>query len=81
MMENLQNSLPITRKYGPPDAFITMTVNAKWPEVIYALLHGQTPQDRPDLVTQVFHLKVKQLIKCITKEDIMGQTVDRKSVV
>ena len=30
MMENLQNLLAITRKYGPPDAFITMTANPKW---------------------------------------------------
>ena len=48
-MENLQNSLTITRKYGPPDAFITMTCNPKWPEVMDALLPGQIPQDRPDL--------------------------------
>ena len=75
MMENLQNLLAITRKYGPPDAFITMTANPKWLEVMDALLPGQTPQDRPDLVARVFHLKVEQLIKCITKDGILGQTV------
>ena len=75
MMKNLQNSLAITRKYSPPDAFITMTANPKWPEVMDALLPGQTPQDRPDLVAQVFHLKVKQLIKRITKDGILGRTV------
>ena len=30
-------------KYGPLYAFITMTTNAKWPEVMDALLSGQTP--------------------------------------
>ena len=75
MMENLQNLLAITRKYGPPDAFIAMTVNPKWPEVMDALLPGKTPQDRPGLVTWVFHLKVEQLIKGITKDGILGQTV------
>ena len=75
MMENLQKLLDITRKSGPPDAFITMTANPKWPEVMDALLPGQNPQDRPDLVTWVFHLKVEQLIKCITKYGILGHTV------
>ena len=77
MMENIQNLLAITRKYGPPDAFITMTANPKGPEVMDALLPGQTPQDRLDLVTWVFHLKVEQLIKHITKDGILGWTVAR----
>ena len=52
-----------------------MTANPKWPEVMDALLPGQTPQDRLDLIAWVFHLKVKQLIKCITKDGILGRTV------
>ena len=72
IMENLQSSLAITRKYGPPDAFITMTTNAKWPKVMDALLSGQTPQDRPDLATWAYHLKIEQLIKCITQDGILG---------
>ena len=57
MMKNLQNSLAISRRYGIADLFITMTANPKWPEILNALLPGQTPTDRPDLVSRVFHQK------------------------
>jgi Helitron helicase-like domain at N-terminus len=77
MMENLQNSLAIARKYGTADVFLTMTANPNWPEVKDALLEGQTPQDRPDLVARVFHLKKEELIRCITKDHILGRTVAR----
>ena len=65
MQENLQKSLAISRKYGVADLFITMTANPKWPEVTNALLPGQTAQDRPDLVSRVFHLKKKHLLDMI----------------
>jgi len=77
MMENLQNSLAIARKYGTADMFLTMTANPNWKEVQDALLPGQTPQDWPDLVARVFHLKKEQLIKCITKDHILGHTIAR----
>ena len=44
MMENLQNSLAISRRYDVADRFITMTTNPKWPEILNALLPGQTLQ-------------------------------------
>ena len=62
MMENLQNSLAISRRYGVADLFITMTANPKWPEILNALFPGQTPTDRPDLVSRVFHQKKVFLI-------------------
>ena len=76
MMENLPNSLTISRKYGVTDLFITMTVNPKWPEILNALPPGQTPTDRPDLVSRVFHQKVF-LIDLIVKKEVFGSTVAR----
>ena len=81
MIKNLQNSLAITWKYHLPEAFITVTANAKWPEVMDALLPGQTPQDKPDLVTQLFHLKVEQLINHITKDGILYETVAQADTI
>ena len=72
MMQNLQNSLAISRKYGVADLFITMTPNPKWPEVVDALLPGQTSSDRPDLVSCVFHRKKVYLINLIMKEHVFG---------
>ena len=44
MMEIFQNSLAISRRYGVADLFITMAANVKWPEILNALLPGQTLQ-------------------------------------
>ena len=75
MMENLQNSLAISRRYGVADLFVTMTNNPKWPEILNALLPGQTPTDRPDLVSRVFHQKKVFLIDLIVKKEVFGSTV------
>lgn len=68
MMESCQNSLAISRRFGNPMLFITMTANPKWPEIENALLEGQTIQDRPDLVVRVFELKKKALLKKLKEE-------------
>ena len=52
-----------------------MTANPKWPEVTNALLPGQTAQDRPDLVSRMFHLKKKHLLDMITKDKIFGEVM------
>jgi hypothetical protein len=39
------------------------------------LLLGQQPQDRPDLVTRVFKIKLKELINDIHKKHILGRTI------
>ena len=77
MMENLQNSLAISRRYGVADLFITMIANPKWPELLNALLPGQTPTDRLDLVSHVFHQKKVFLIDLIVKKEVFGSTVAR----
>jgi len=75
MLQNLQNSLAISRKWGTADAFITMTANTKWPEITSALLPGQKVEDWPDLVTCVFEIKKKALLHKITKENALGAPV------
>ena len=75
MIENLQNSLAISRRYGVADLFITMTANPKWPEILNALLPGQTPTDRPDLMSRIFHQKKVFLIELIVKKEVFGSTV------
>jgi hypothetical protein len=42
---------------------------------------GQQLQDRPDLVTQVFKIKLKELINDIHKNHILGRTIARIYVV
>ena len=67
------NAIAIVRAKGKPSLFITMTCNAKWPEIVEALLPGQAPGDRPDLVVRVFHLKLKALLKDVVNKHVFGR--------
>jgi hypothetical protein len=58
-----------------PDAFVTFTCNPQWLEIKIALLLRQQPQDRPDLVTRVFKIKLKELINDIHNNHILGRTI------
>ncbi len=50
------------RVMGKPTQFVTMTTNPKWAEIQENLLPGQTAINRPDIVSRVFALKLKQLL-------------------
>ena len=68
-----QDAMAIVRHRHKPDLFITMTCNPNWPEIKDGLRPGQTPQDRPDLVSRVFQLKHNQLMADINKGCIFGE--------
>ncbi|XP_078447661.1 uncharacterized protein LOC144716429 [Wolffia australiana] len=63
------------------DIFITMTCNAKWPDITEALLPGQKSQDRFDLYCRVFQLKLKDLLHLIIDKEIFGKVKGRVYVV
>jgi hypothetical protein len=75
MVQNYQNAMAICRWAHCPNAFVTFTCNPQWLEMKRALLPGQQPQDRPNLVTRVFKIKLKELINDIHKKHIMGHTI------
>ena len=77
MIQNCQDALAINRYYHGADLFLTATANPHWPEIEDALLDGQSPHDRPDLICRVFRLKMQQLIDDIYKNGIFGRTVAR----
>jgi hypothetical protein len=54
-----------------PDAFVTFTCNPQWLEIKRAFLLRQQPQDRPDLVTRMFKIQLKELINDIHKKHIL----------
>ena len=47
-----QDGMAICREYHKPDFFVTMTCNPHWPEIKAELKHGQSAQDRPDIVAR-----------------------------
>jgi hypothetical protein len=75
MVQNYQDAMVIYKWACCPDAFVTFTCNPQWLEIKRALLPGQQPQDRLDLVTRVFKIKLKELINDIHKKHILGRTI------
>jgi len=62
MMQHYQDAIAMCRALGPPDFFVTFTCNPGWPEIVNELLLGQRSEDRPDLITRVFKIKLRQLL-------------------
>nr|XP_051197067.1 uncharacterized protein LOC127310428 [Lolium perenne] len=64
--------MALVQTYGKPDIFLTMTCNPNWQEIHDALLPGQTPQDRPDIVVRVFRANLEMMKEMLTKKHILG---------
>ena len=75
------DAMAIVRVFGKPTLFVTITCNPKWPEIADALLPGQKPEDRPDLVARVFHQKLKRIVKDITKDGVFGKASANMRVI
>ncbi|CAI6376322.1 unnamed protein product [Macrosiphum euphorbiae] len=73
MHEKTQDAMTYVRHYGRPDLFITFTCNPRWREVSNALLSEQKSYDRHDIIARIFHLKVKTLMKLLTKGNLFGE--------
>ena len=58
-----------------------MTANPHWPEIAAALLPGQKTNDRPDLITCVFELKLRSLLDDILKNGYLGQPAAHMYVI
>jgi hypothetical protein len=67
--------MPIVRKNGKPDLYITIACNPEWPEIKENLKPWQRSEYRPDLIARVFNLKSKELLKDIIERQILGVVV------
>ena len=67
------DAMAIVRQYGRPTYFLTMTANAKWQEIKDSLYPGENSQDRPDVVSRIFEVKVKELIRDLMKRNVLGR--------
>ena len=61
--ERIADALALCRIYGKPSLFITITMNPKWPEILYRFTKGQTAADVPIVVYRVFHNRLAVLKK------------------
>lgn len=74
MHEKTMDAMTYVRNFGTPNLFITFTCNPNWMEIKRELKHGQTTQDRHDIIARVFHQKIKVLMNLIVKHRIFGET-------
>ena len=73
--QKTHDGLAIVRRYHRPDLFITFTCNPKWPEIQKYIPKGCSSGDFHDIVCRVFHLKLKELMKDLTKRHIFGRAI------
>ncbi|KAL5539169.1 hypothetical protein UlMin_042948 [Ulmus minor] len=64
--------IPITQVFGKPDIFLTITCNPNWFEIKEELQPHEEPQNRSNLVAQIFRAKLEELKNEIFKKQIFG---------
>ncbi|XP_057770918.1 uncharacterized protein LOC130990707 [Salvia miltiorrhiza] len=73
MIQNYQDAMTICSWAGYPNLFITFTCNPKWPELVrYLDAKGLKSEDRPDIVSRVFKIKLDNLIHSIRNDRVFG---------
>ncbi|GJV82639.1 uncharacterized protein Tco_1522537, partial [Tanacetum coccineum] len=71
MLQNYLDAMAMCKFYGYPNLFITFTCNPKWPEITRFLKKkGLKSEDRPDVTSRVFKMKLDQLMKDIKEKEI-----------
>ncbi|XP_052621047.1 uncharacterized protein LOC111921783 [Lactuca sativa] len=74
MMQNYLDAMSLCKWFGYPDFFITVTCNPKWPEIKRFLADTTlNPEDRPDILSRLFKIKLNSLIKDLKKKALLGQ--------
>ena len=73
MQRRYMDAMTLVQKFGKPDFFLTMTCNPMWPEIQAMMAPVDTTTDRPDLVSRVFNLRLKELKHEILKCHLLGK--------
>ncbi|GKC95719.1 uncharacterized protein Tco_1161161, partial [Tanacetum coccineum] len=76
MIQQYQDAMAICRWAEPPNLFVTMTCNPKWPEIqreVENYIPGQPTVDRPDTIARVFKMKLDDLMEDIRKGNHFGR--------
>ena len=74
MRENYYDAMAICKWFGYPDFFITITCNPKWPEIkIFLKDTSLSAEDRPDILSRLFKIKLNALIKDLKDKSLLGK--------
>ncbi|KAM3379276.1 hypothetical protein P3S68_011690 [Capsicum galapagoense] len=64
----------ICKWVGYPDLFITFTCIPKWPEITrFVGRRGLNTEDRPDILSRIFKIKLDHLIKNLKANQVFGK--------
>jgi len=75
MQQKYMEAMALCQHYGYPHLFITFTCNPKWPEITrYLNARGLTAEDRADMVTRVYKMKLDHLIWDIKNNNVFGSS-------
>ncbi|KAG7589037.1 hypothetical protein ISN44_As07g013540 [Arabidopsis suecica] len=76
-MKNMyMDAMSTCNHYGFPDLFITFTCNPKWPELVrFCSERNCNSDDRPEIISRMFKMKLNSLMDDLTKKHILGKTV------
>ncbi|XP_065642497.1 uncharacterized protein LOC136074124 [Hydra vulgaris] len=80
LKENFEDAMVIIKICGKAVLFKTFTCNPKWSNITENFYPGQTANDIPDLVIEVFKLKLNNLVNEIFKHGVLGKVVTHVSV-
>ncbi|KAL5579704.1 hypothetical protein UlMin_012146 [Ulmus minor] len=72
MRKRYMDAMVLVQVFGKPDIFLTITCNPNWSEIKEELEPYEEPQNRPDLVAQIFRAKLEELKDEIFKKQIFG---------
>ncbi|XP_010419054.1 PREDICTED: uncharacterized protein LOC104704714 [Camelina sativa] len=68
--------MAICKHYGFPSLFITFTCNPTWPEITrYVKKKGLNANDRPDIISRIFKIKLDSLMFDLTEKQLLGKTI------
>ena len=75
-----EDALVIVNRKGRPRLFMTVTMNANWPEITSNLLPGQTAYDRPDFCC-VFNIKLTEILAGLKSCKVFGPYLAHLGVI
>ncbi len=76
-----QYAMAIVRALGRPDYFITMTCNTNWDKITEVLKPGEVPNDRPDIISRVFWMKLEAVLDDLLKNGVFGRVIGHIHVI
>ncbi|XP_057734424.1 uncharacterized protein LOC130949818 [Arachis stenosperma] len=74
MFNNCKDAFALCKHFGYPSFFVTITCNPEWDEIKRLLIGtGLKAEDRPDITSRVFKIKLNNLIRDFKYGDIFGK--------